>query len=60
MEEKQNPYEPTEPAVPEKVEKRGNPFLSCLYWLIVIPLAVLGLIFLLFLTCYGVVIFSSL
>ena len=43
QEEPKNPYEPTEPTVPKKVEEEGF-CLSCLYWLIMIPLAILGLI----------------
>ncbi len=50
MEEPQNPYEPTEP---EKVEKQGNAFLSCLYWLIMIPLAIIVLV----VSCAGLSLF---
>ena len=52
MEEPKNPYEPTEPTVPKKVEEEGF-CLSCLYWLIMIPLAILGLIFVFVSTCTG-------
>lgn len=61
MEEPKNPYEPTEPTeptVPKKVEEEGF-CLSCLYWLIMIPLAILGLIIVFVVTCTGVLFLSS-
>lgn len=50
MEEPQNPYEPPEP---EKPQEKPDIEELLLYWLFAVPMALIGLIFLLVFTCAG-------
>ena len=50
MEEPQNPYEPPEPGKPQK---QPDIVELLLFWLFAVPMAILGLIILLVVTCAG-------
>ena len=57
MEEPRNPYEPPEPEKPQKKPEKPQtkPDIEelLLYWLFAVPMALIGLIFLLVFTCAG-------
>lgn len=54
MKEPQNPYDSIEP---EKVEKKHDTLEKCLYWLFAVPMALIGLLFIVMFVIFLFIIF---